>query len=160
MEIYNSMPVYGPDGRLRTVYRKVHLSNVMGITSEADVLTAGWIFFKRVSFPGVERTDGSSDPLEDYMRRLARASISRSTLYSLTPLKRPGEKIVVVDIESNHCSQNAPEAPVSVGMACCYDLRFPVFLARYGPRVDSPAHCICAPRYVCQSEQVHLNCCI
>lgn len=34
---------------------------------------------------------------------------------------------------------------LSVGMACCFDLRFPVFLARYGPRVPSPVHCVCAP---------------
>ena len=33
-------------------------------------------------------------------------------------------------------------APLLMGMACCFDLRF---LAQYGPRIDKPVHCICAP---------------
>jgi predicted amidohydrolase len=39
--LYNSMPVYGPTGSLLALYRKIHLSRVLGITSESDVLTAG-----------------------------------------------------------------------------------------------------------------------
>ena len=34
------MPVYGPDGLLAS-YRKIHLSRVLGVTSESDVLSAG-----------------------------------------------------------------------------------------------------------------------
>ena len=82
--LYNSMPTYGPDGSLISTYRKVHLSCVMGITSESDVLT-------------------------------------------------PGDQAVTLDVG------------MTVGMACCFDLRFPTFLALYGPRVANPAHIICAP---------------
>jgi hypothetical protein len=39
--LYNAMPIYAPDGTLVANYRKVHLSRVMGITSESDVLTPG-----------------------------------------------------------------------------------------------------------------------
>ncbi|KAL1510538.1 hypothetical protein AB1Y20_006841 [Prymnesium parvum] len=39
-KLFNSMPVYGPSG-LQAVYRKIHLSRVLGITSESDILTAG-----------------------------------------------------------------------------------------------------------------------
>ena len=38
--LWNSMPVYGPDGLL-AIYRKIHLSRVLGVTSESDVLEAG-----------------------------------------------------------------------------------------------------------------------
>ena len=38
--LYNSMPLYGPAGLLDT-YRKVHLSRVLGVTSESDVFAAG-----------------------------------------------------------------------------------------------------------------------
>ena len=82
--LYNSMPTFGPDGSLISTYRKVHLSRVMGITSESDVLT-------------------------------------------------PGDQTVTIDVG------------MTVGMACCFDLRFPTFLAQYGPRVAHPAHIICAP---------------
>lgn len=40
-KLYNSMPIYGQDGKLVQNYRKVHLSRVMGITSESDVLAPG-----------------------------------------------------------------------------------------------------------------------
>ena len=39
--LFNSMPIYGADGRRVDTYRKVHLSRVMGITCESDVLAAG-----------------------------------------------------------------------------------------------------------------------
>ena len=39
--MFNTMVVYGPDGELAAKYRKVHLSRVMGITSESDVLAPG-----------------------------------------------------------------------------------------------------------------------
>jgi len=39
--LFNSMPVFGPCGSLLANYRKVHLSRVLGVTSESDVLTAG-----------------------------------------------------------------------------------------------------------------------
>lgn len=39
--LFNSMPVFGPDGTLMCVYRKIHLSRVLGITSEGDILSAG-----------------------------------------------------------------------------------------------------------------------
>ena len=87
--LYNSMPIYGPDGKLVQTYRKIHLSRVMGITSESDVLAAG------------------TDP---------------------ATFTVPGDG-----------------SGLLVGMACCFDLRFPVFLAQYGPRVPSPVHCVCAP---------------
>ena len=38
--LFNSMPVYSTGGRLAT-YRKVHLSRVLGVTSESDVLAEG-----------------------------------------------------------------------------------------------------------------------
>lgn len=88
--LYNSMPIYGPDGKLATTYRKIHLSRVMGITSESDVLAAG----------------------------------SETVTFTVM-----GEE----------------ESALLVGMACCFDLRFPVSLAKYGPRVPAPVHCICAP---------------
>lgn len=72
-KLYNSMPVFGPDGKLQSTYRKTHLSRVLGVTSESDVFT-------------------------------------------------PGDEAVVAAAES-----------FRVGMACCFDLRFPGFLAAYGP---------------------------
>lgn len=39
--LFNTILMYGPDGSLAAKYRKVHLSRVMGITSESDVLTPG-----------------------------------------------------------------------------------------------------------------------
>lgn len=72
--LYNAMPIYAPDGTLVANYRKVHLSRVMGITSESDVLTAGT---EPLTFG---MPDGSSS--------------------------------------------------LRVGMACCFDLRFPIFLAQ------------------------------
>jgi predicted amidohydrolase len=38
--LFNSIACYGPKG-LHALYRKIHLSRVMGITSESDVLSAG-----------------------------------------------------------------------------------------------------------------------
>jgi predicted amidohydrolase len=90
--LYNSMPVYGPDGELLSVYRKVHLSRVMGITSESDVLQ-----------PGVSHTKFS-----------ARAG-------------------------------SLGEDPLLVGMACCFDLRFPEWLSGYGPRGKAPVDVMLAP---------------
>ena len=40
-KLFNTLVVYGPDGRLLTTYRKVHLSRVLGITSESDILSPG-----------------------------------------------------------------------------------------------------------------------
>lgn len=40
-KMFNTIAVYGPDGALAARYRKVHLSRVMGITSESDVLAPG-----------------------------------------------------------------------------------------------------------------------
>ena len=71
--LYNSIPAYGPDGALACNYRKVHLSRVMGVTSESDVFEYG----------------------------------SESTTFSAGDGFR-------------------------VGMACCFDLRFPALLAAYG----------------------------
>ena len=85
-KLYNTMPVYGPDGALVAAYRKVHLSRVLGITSESDVLEAG---DEATAFESV--------------------------------------------------------GGVRVGMACCFDLRFPEWLRRYrvfgrhGPRPLGPA---------------------
>ena len=39
--LYNAIPAFGPDGTLIANYRKVHLSRVMGVTSEDDVFAAG-----------------------------------------------------------------------------------------------------------------------
>jgi predicted amidohydrolase len=39
--LFNTILMYGPDGGLAAKYRKVHLSRVMGITSESDVLAPG-----------------------------------------------------------------------------------------------------------------------
>mmetsp|Transcript_76980 Transcript_76980/g.154417 ORF Transcript_76980/g.154417 Transcript_76980/m.154417 type:complete len:282 (-) Transcript_76980:351-1196(-) len=39
--LYNTIPAYGPHGTLIANYRKVHLSRVMGVTSEDDVFAAG-----------------------------------------------------------------------------------------------------------------------
>ena len=75
--LYNAMPIYAPDGTLVANYRKVHLSRVMGITSESDVLTAGDV---------------------------------------LTAFNMP----------DSSCRSSS----LRVGMACCFDLRFPVFLAQ------------------------------
>lgn len=90
--LFNTMPVFDPSGALLSRYRKVHLSRVLGITSESDVLTAG-------------------------------DTPSRFELQSGTPF--------------------------SVGMACCFDLRFPRFLAHYGPRPgvggEQPIDLLCAP---------------
>ena len=86
-DLFNSMPVFGPDGRLAANYRKVHLSRVLGVTSESDVFARG------------------EDPVA------------------------------------------LPVADFRVGMACCFDLRFPALLHAYGPwageerRVDI----VCAP---------------
>jgi predicted amidohydrolase len=107
-KLYNSMPIYGPDGKLVQNYRKVHLSRVMGITSESDVLT-----------PGTLWCEG------------AQARVSCDWIYAIS---LPGAQEITFAMSG-----------LSVGMACCFDLRFPVFLARYGPRVPSPVHCICAP---------------
>ena len=84
-KLWNSMPTFGPDGNLVTVYRKVHLSRVLGITSESDVLEAG----------------------------------DATTAYG---------------VDDFH-----------VGAACCFDLRFPEWLRRYGPRGAQPADVLCAP---------------
>ncbi|KAH8061218.1 hydrolase [Aureococcus anophagefferens] len=78
-KLYNTMPVYGPDGALVASYRKVHLSRVLGITSESDVLEAG----------------------------------DEATAFE--------------------------SGGVRVGMACCFDLRFPEWLRRHGPRGAAPA---------------------
>mmetsp|Transcript_36157 Transcript_36157/g.111886 ORF Transcript_36157/g.111886 Transcript_36157/m.111886 type:complete len:267 (-) Transcript_36157:9-809(-) len=83
--LWNSMPVFGPDGALVTNYRKVHLSRVLGITSESDVLEAG----------------------------------EATTAYDVDDFR--------------------------VGAACCFDLRFPEWLRRYGPRGARPADVLCAP---------------
>lgn len=40
-QLYNTTVVYGPDGDLVARYRKIHLSRVLGITSESDVFSAG-----------------------------------------------------------------------------------------------------------------------
>lgn len=40
-KLWNTMPVFGPEGQMLALYRKVHLSRVLGVTSESDVLTAG-----------------------------------------------------------------------------------------------------------------------
>lgn len=75
--LFNSIAAFGPDGGLLANYRKTHLSRVLGVTSESDVLTSG------------------DDPV----------------------------------------SFDAPSASaLRVGMACCFDLRFPTFLRRYGPQ--------------------------
>ena len=50
--MYNTMAVYAPDGSLCAKYRKVHLSRVLGITSESDVLAPG---DEPVSFDGASR---------------------------------------------------------------------------------------------------------
>ena len=71
--MYNTVVAYGPDGAIASKYRKVHLSRVLGITSESDVLA-------------------------------------------------PGDEPVAFECES-----------LSVGLACCYDLRFPKLLNAYGP---------------------------
>lgn len=84
-KLYNTMPVYGPDGALVAAYRKVHLSRVLGITSESDVLEAG----------------------------------DEATAFEA--------------------------GGVRVGMACCFDLRFPEWLRRHGPRGAAPADVVCAP---------------
>ena len=76
-KLYNSMPAYGPSGALVANYRKVHLSRVLGVTSESDVFAAG----------------------------------SHTTTFE------------------------AADA-FSVGMACCFDLRFPAMLGAYGPYAD------------------------
>ena len=90
VDLFNSLPMYGSSGALLTNYRKVHLSRVLGVTSESDVFSAG------------------STP--------ATAQISDG---------------------------------ISVGMACCFDLRFPAFLAAYGPYADGAAETrvdvLCAP---------------
>lgn len=91
VDLFNSMPVYGPSGRLLANYRKVHLSRVLGVTSESDVFAAG------DSATTVELDDG-----------------------------------------------------MAVGMACCFDLRFPAFLAAYGPyavdgRGSERVDVLCAP---------------
>ena len=58
-----------------------------------------------------------------------------------------GSRAVTFEMPDTHATPDPhdPSSAVSVGMACCFDLRFPVFLARYGQRVEAPAHCICAP---------------
>lgn len=81
-KLYNTMPAFSPSGSLLASYRKVHLSRVMGVTSESDVFEAG---HSPVSFD-----------LKDTWR---------------------------------------------VGMACCFDLRFPGFLRSYAPAADV----LCAP---------------
>mmetsp|Transcript_19233 Transcript_19233/g.76574 ORF Transcript_19233/g.76574 Transcript_19233/m.76574 type:complete len:211 (+) Transcript_19233:370-1002(+) len=85
--LYNAMPVYD-GGALRGVYRKTHLSRVLGVTSESDVFAAG------------------DAPLN-------------------------------VEVQS----PSAPRRRLRVGLACCFDLRFPGFLAAYAGRVDV----LCAP---------------
>lgn len=88
--LYNSMPIYTAGRRVAT-YRKVHLSRVLGITSESDVLTAG-------------------------------------------------DECVSVEVLDDAL------APVRVGMACCFDLRFAAFLGRYGHmHSDQPIDVLCAP---------------
>ena len=96
--LFNSMPIY-KDGILLRTYRKVHLSRVLGVTSESDVFTAG----DAPCSVGVPSSDGGGFEL---------------------------------------------------GMACCFDLRFPAFLGLYGPHVrrEGPSErpskgvdAICAP---------------
>ena len=82
--MYNTIVVYGPSGQLAAKYRKVHLSRVMGITSEADVLAPG------------------EGPIS----------------LTCTDVLGEGE-------------------PIRTGLASCFDLRFPQFLAAYGPRSDA-----------------------
>ena len=86
--MFNTIAMYGPDGALAAGYRKVHLSRVMGITSESDVLAPG-------------------------------------------------------DAPATLNCVNATEQ-VRVGLACCYDLRFPRLLAEYGPGKEA-ADVIIAP---------------
>jgi len=94
--LFNSMPVYGPDGRHIVTYRKVHLSRVLGITSESDVLEAG-----------NETVDFEIPPASE-------AAAATDSLH--------------------------------VGMACCFDLRFAPFLAKYGPVPESSrVDVLCAP---------------
>ncbi len=83
--LWNSFPVYGPNGALAANYRKVHLSRVLGITSESDVFEAG----------------------------------DATTTFDARGFR--------------------------VGLACCFDLRFPEWLRRYGPRGDRPVDVVCAP---------------
>ena len=90
--LFNAVPVFGPDGQLVVNYRKVHLSRVLGITSEGDVL-------------------------------------------------EPGDAPVAW--EAPGCG-GEPGA-FRFGMACCYDLRFPALLARYGPGGARPADVLLAP---------------
>lgn len=84
--LFNTMPVYGRSGELLARYRKVHLSRVLGITSEADVLTAG--------------SETSHFPVRDN---------------------------------------------IHAGLACCFDLRFPTWLARYGPHAAETVDVLLAP---------------
>ena len=87
--LYNAIPAFGPDGDLVANYRKVHLSRVLGVTSESDVFTPGW---EPASFDA-----GGDDPF-------------------------------------------------LVGLVCCFDLRFPAFLAAYGPYAGGPrADVLAAP---------------
>ena len=79
--MFNTIVAYGPDGELAAKYRKVHLSRVMGITSESDVLQPG-------------------DAPVDFMAGETR-----------------------------------------VGLACCFDLRFPRLLAKYGPAPSDTGPC-------------------
>lgn len=96
--LFNSMPIYGPDGARVDTYRKVHLSRVQGHTSESDVFAAG---------------------------------------------DAPCTFSIAAPPTDSHPAQR-----FDVGMACCFDLRFPAVLGGYGPhaadnsrRVDA----ICVP---------------
>ena len=90
--LYNSMPVYGPSGSLLTTYRKIHLSRVLGVTSESDVFTRG----AKPATARIATKDG--------------------------------------------------EEAFRLGMMCCFDLRFPRLLARYGPAAGSArTDIVCAP---------------
>ena len=74
--LYNTTVVYGPDGDLVARYRKVHLSRVLGVTSESDVLT-----------PGDEPVAASAAELSRVARRLALGSF-RSQKCIATPSEK------------------------------------------------------------------------
>ena len=86
--LYNTTATFGPNGALASVYRKVHLSRVLGITSEADVFEAG-------------------DATETFA--------------------------VVGDAGPSTSTETR------VGVCCCFDLRFPRFLARGTARTPTTA---------------------
>ena len=122
--LYNTTVVYGPDGDLVSAYRKIHLSRVLGVTSESDVFAAG-------DRPGTFRA------------ALPPKQAAAWTAASHSAGKGEGESTGAGTGEvggGDGGGGGGGGATPRVGLLCCFDLRFSGLLRQYAP---SGAHGPC-----------------